>query len=114
MAAGNTVVAKPAEQTSLIAHEAEKCFIAAGLPENVLNLVYGEGAAVCTGIWSDKRIQGALFTGSTEAAQLINSEIAQRASGIIPFVAETGGINAMIADSSALTEQLVNDVLLQH
>ena len=108
---GNTVLAKPAEQTPLIAGFLFQLWQSIDLPKDVLQLLPGEGAAVCQSLWSMPALQGVMFTGSTEAAQNIALALAKRKTGIIPFVAETGGVNAMIADSSALAEQLVDDVL---
>lgn len=108
---GNTVIAKPAEQTPLIAYYAVNLCYEAGIPENVLQLLPGEGSvgAKCV---QDERIKGVLFTGSTETARIINQTLANRAGEISPLIAETGGQNAMIVGSSALIEQVVNDVLV--
>lgn len=111
LVAGNTVIAKPAAQTPLIAARAVELFHEAGIPKEVLQLVPGEGKTVGSAIVADTRIAGILFTGSTETARFINKTLADREGAIVPFVAETGGQNAMIADSSALPEQLVMDVL---
>lgn len=108
---GNTVIAKPAEQTCIIATEAVKLFQAAGLPEGVLSLALGAGDQVGKALVRDNRIAGVAFTGSTGTARIINRTLAAREAPIVPFIAETGGINAMIVDSSALTEQVVDDVL---
>ena len=109
LAAGNTVVAKPAEQTPLVAAEAVRLLHAAGVPEEVLQLLPGDGAAIGGGLVADPRCQGVVFTGSTEVARLIQQSLAGR--GDVPLIAETGGQNAMIVDSSALPEQVVADVL---
>ena len=109
LAAGNTVVAKPAEQTSLIAYRAVQLMHEAGIPRNVLQLVLGEGD-VGAALTQDERINGVLFTGSTEVARLINQSLARR-SGQPVLIAETGGQNAMIVDSTALAEQVCVDVL---
>lgn len=108
---GNTVIAKPAEQTPLIAYYAVKLCYEAGIPENVLQLLPGDGnvGAACV---QDERIKGVLFTGSTQTARLINQSLANRQGEISPLIAETGGQNAMIVGSSALLEQVVNDVLV--
>ncbi|MBQ5962262.1 trifunctional transcriptional regulator/proline dehydrogenase/L-glutamate gamma-semialdehyde dehydrogenase [Massilia sp. ZL223] len=114
LVAGNVVLAKPAEQTPLIAHRAVELFIEAGAPRAALQLLPGRGEVVGAALTADTRIKGVIFTGSTEVAQLINRLLAARAEkeGIdIPLVAETGGQNALIVDSSALPEQVVQDVL---
>ena len=109
LAAGNTVVAKPAEQTSLIAHYAVKLMHEAGIPTQVLQLVLGAGD-VGTALTQDPRIAGVIFTGSTEVARLINQTLARRSDDTV-LIAETGGQNAMIVDSTALPEQVCADVL---
>jgi len=114
LAAGNVVLAKPAEQTPLIAARAVELFLEAGTPRAALQLLPGRGEVVGAALTADSRIKGVIFTGSTEVAQLINRTLAKRAEqeGIdIPLVAETGGQNALIVDSSALPEQVVQDVL---
>ncbi|MDP5292090.1 bifunctional proline dehydrogenase/L-glutamate gamma-semialdehyde dehydrogenase PutA [Oceanimonas sp. CHS3-5] len=108
---GNTVLAKPAEQTSLIAHLAVTLAHQAGIPGDVLQLLPGDGATVGAALTQDPRIAGVCFTGSTDTAQLINMTLAKRSGAIVPLVAETGGQNAMIVDSTALPEQVVRDVL---
>lgn len=108
---GNTVIAKPAEQTPLVADRVVRLFHAAGIPKNVLQLLPGSGETVGAALVADPRIQGVLFTGSTETAKAINQTLAERPGPIVPLIAETGGINAMIADSSSLPEQVVSDVL---
>ncbi|TNE57514.1 MAG: bifunctional proline dehydrogenase/L-glutamate gamma-semialdehyde dehydrogenase PutA [Alphaproteobacteria bacterium] len=110
LAAGNSVLAKPAEQTPLIAAEALRLFKAAGLPEEVLQLVLGDGA-VGAALVADPRIAGVAFTGSTETAQKINRTLAARGGAIVPLIAETGGLNGMFVDSTALIEQVVDDVI---
>ncbi len=112
LASGNTVVAKPAEQTGLIAGRAVELMLAAGIPGDVIQLLPGEGATVGRQLVADARIAGVAFTGSTETARLINQTLANRPGAMIPLIAETGGQNAMIVDSTALPEQVVNDVLL--
>jgi RHH-type transcriptional regulator, proline utilization regulon repressor / proline dehydrogenase / delta 1-pyrroline-5-carboxylate dehydrogenase len=112
LAAGNAVIAKPAEQTPLIAFYAFKILLEAGVPANVLALLPGDGATVGAALVKDERINGVVFTGSTTTAQLINRSLAARAGPLVPFIAETGGVNAMLADSSALPEQIVNDVMV--
>jgi len=111
LAAGNAVLAKPAEQTSLIAHRAVQLLHQAGVPPQVLHLLPGAGELVGAALAGDARIAGVAFTGSTEVAHAINLRLAERPGPIIPFIAETGGQNVMIADSSALPEQLVDDVI---
>jgi RHH-type proline utilization regulon transcriptional repressor/proline dehydrogenase/delta 1-pyrroline-5-carboxylate dehydrogenase len=111
LAAGNAVVAKPAEQTPLIAAAAVRLLLGAGIPGEVLHLLPGTGEAVGAPLAADPRIAGIAFTGSTETARQINLELAHRTGPIVPFIAETGGQNAMIVDSSALAEQVVADVL---
>jgi RHH-type proline utilization regulon transcriptional repressor/proline dehydrogenase/delta 1-pyrroline-5-carboxylate dehydrogenase len=114
LAAGNVVLAKPAEQTPLIAHRAVQLFHEAGVPKGVLQLLPGRGETVGAALTADARVKAVIFTGSTEVAQLINRTLAERAAQEgcdIPLIAETGGQNALIVDSSALPEQVVQDVL---
>ncbi|MCL2892262.1 trifunctional transcriptional regulator/proline dehydrogenase/L-glutamate gamma-semialdehyde dehydrogenase [Brenneria tiliae] len=114
LAAGNSVLAKPAEQTPLIAAQAVRILLEAGVPAGVLQLLPGRGETVGAALVDDGRIRGVMFTGSTAVAGLLQRSIAGRldAQGHpIPFIAETGGLNAMIVDSSALTEQVVTDVI---
>ena len=112
LAAGNTVIAKPAEQTNLIGYAAVKLMHQAGIPEHVLQFVPGDGATVGAALTRDARVAGVCFTGSTETARMINRALAARESGpIATLIAETGGQNAMIADSSSLPEQVVKDAL---
>ncbi len=110
LAAGNPVLAKPAEQTPLIAAAAVRLFHRAGIPADVLQLLPGDGAVVGAALTADPRVQGVVFTGSTEVALLINRTLASRGGDVV-LIAETGGQNAMIVDSTALTEQVVGDVL---
>ncbi|NMW32360.1 bifunctional proline dehydrogenase/L-glutamate gamma-semialdehyde dehydrogenase PutA [Altererythrobacter sp. RZ02] len=110
LAAGNTVVAKPAEQTPLIAALAVKLCHQAGIPEAVFQLLPGAGD-VGEMITSDPRLAGVAFTGSTDTARAINRSLAAREGPIATFIAETGGQNAMIVDSSALPEQVTRDVI---
>jgi len=110
LAAGNAVVAKPAEQTSLIGYRAVQLLHEAGIPTNVLHFLPGDGK-VGARLVADERINGVVFTGSVPTARRINQTLAQREGPIIPLIAETGGQNAMIADSTALPEQLVVDVV---
>ncbi|WP_440995753.1 bifunctional proline dehydrogenase/L-glutamate gamma-semialdehyde dehydrogenase PutA [Arhodomonas sp. SL1] len=111
LVAGNTVVAKPAEQTSLIGHYAASLMHRAGVPGDVLQLLPGDGPSVGAPLVNDPRIAGVAFTGSIATARAINRALAEREGPIIPLIAETGGQNAMIVDSSALPEQVVADVL---
>ncbi len=110
LAAGNTVIAKPAEQTPLIAALAVKLCHAAGIPEEVFQLLPG-GGEVGQLITADARIAGVAFTGSTQTAQAINRGLAARDGSIAALIAETGGQNAMIVDSTALPEQVTRDVV---
>ncbi|MCB1917716.1 MAG: bifunctional proline dehydrogenase/L-glutamate gamma-semialdehyde dehydrogenase PutA, partial [Rhodocyclaceae bacterium] len=110
LAAGNPVLAKPAEQTPLIAAEAVRLLHRAGIPAEILQLLPGRGETVGAALVADPRVRGVLFTGSTEVARLINRRLAERG-GDVPLIAETGGQNAMIVDSTALPEQVVADVL---
>ncbi|HET7650180.1 MAG TPA: bifunctional proline dehydrogenase/L-glutamate gamma-semialdehyde dehydrogenase PutA, partial [Gammaproteobacteria bacterium] len=111
LAAGNSVLAKPAEQTSLIAAHAIRLMHEAGVPGSVLNFIPGRGSVVGQHAVADPRIAGVVFTGSTETAKIIHQTLANR-DGIIPaLIAETGGQNAMLVDSSALPEQVVQDVI---
>lgn len=110
LAAGNSVLAKPAEQTPLIATRAVQMLLEAGVPADVLHLLPGDGASVGARIVADPRVAGVAFTGSTDTAKAIHRSLANR-EGVIPvLIAETGGQNAMIVDSSALPEQVVLDV----
>ncbi len=112
LAAGNTVIAKPAEQTNLIGFAAVKLMHEAGIPQDVLQYLPGDGATVGAALTRDPRVAGVCFTGSTETARLINRALASREAGpIATLIAETGGQNAMIADSSSLPEQVVKDAL---
>jgi RHH-type proline utilization regulon transcriptional repressor/proline dehydrogenase/delta 1-pyrroline-5-carboxylate dehydrogenase len=114
LAAGNVVLAKPAEQTPLIAHRAVQLLHEAGIPRAALQLLPGPGESVGARLTADPRVRAVIFTGSTEVAQLINRTLAARAvaeSREVALVAETGGQNAMIVDSSALPEQVVQDVI---
>ena len=112
LAAGNSVIAKPAEQTSLIACKAAELIYQAGVAGDAFTLLPGEGRTVGAPLTQDPRIAGVAFTGSTETAQLINRSLAERDSDPVPFIAETGGQNAMIVDSTALPEQVVTDAIL--
>jgi RHH-type proline utilization regulon transcriptional repressor/proline dehydrogenase/delta 1-pyrroline-5-carboxylate dehydrogenase len=111
LAAGNCVLAKPAEQTPLIASFAVRLFHEAGIPPSVLHLLPGPGEVIGARLVADPRIAGIAFTGSVETARAINRALAERDGPIVPPIAETGGQNAMIVDSTALPEQVVDDVL---
>jgi RHH-type proline utilization regulon transcriptional repressor/proline dehydrogenase/delta 1-pyrroline-5-carboxylate dehydrogenase len=110
LAAGNAVIAKPAEQTPLVAFEAVRLLHDAGIPASALHLVTGDGAIGAT-LVADPRIGGVAFTGSTETARRINRALAAKNGPIVPLIAETGGINAMIVDATALPEQVADDVV---
>jgi len=112
LVAGNCVLAKPAEQTPLIAAAAVRLLHRAGAPGEVLHLLPGEGAALGGRLLPDARVAGVAFTGSEATAKIINRTLAAREGAIVPLIAETGGQNAMIVDSTALPEQVVNDVLI--
>ena len=111
LAAGNTVVAKPAEQTPLTAAYATGLLLQAGVPPEALQFVPGDGAEVGGALTRDPRLAGVVFTGSTETARLIERSMAARPGAIGTLIAETGGLNVMLADSSALAEQLVLDIV---
>ncbi|WP_207061900.1 bifunctional proline dehydrogenase/L-glutamate gamma-semialdehyde dehydrogenase PutA [Motiliproteus sp. SC1-56] len=111
LAAGNTVLAKPAESTSLMAYRAVELMHEAGIPKDVIQLLPGTGATVGAALSSDRRIAGVCFTGSTATAQRINRAMAEEITPEAPLIAETGGLNAMIVDSTALPEQVVRDVI---
>nr|WP_306265969.1 bifunctional proline dehydrogenase/L-glutamate gamma-semialdehyde dehydrogenase PutA [Pararhizobium sp. IMCC3301] len=111
LAAGNAVLAKPAEQTPLIAAHAVSLLHKAGIPADALQLLPGPGAEIGQALVSDPRIDGVCFTGSTPTAKRINRAMADNAAPDAPLIAETGGINAMIVDSSALPEQAVRDIV---
>jgi RHH-type proline utilization regulon transcriptional repressor/proline dehydrogenase/delta 1-pyrroline-5-carboxylate dehydrogenase len=111
LAAGNPVIAKPAEQTPLIAFKAIQILHQAGIPKEVLQLLIGKGSVVGAKLVSDARVAGVMFTGSTETAKFIEQSLANRSGPIALLIAETGGQNAMIVDSSALAEQTVIDIV---
>ncbi|MDG6795110.1 bifunctional proline dehydrogenase/L-glutamate gamma-semialdehyde dehydrogenase PutA [Glaesserella parasuis] len=110
LVAGNVVLAKPAEQTSLMAYYAVSLFHQAGIPEQALQCLTGSGKVIGSALVSDPRVNGVIFTGSTDTAKNINRNL-QKSAHIVPLIAETGGQNAMIVDSSALAEQVVADIL---
>ena len=111
LAAGNSVIAKPAEQTRLVAAAMVRLLHAAGIPGDVLNLVPGRGSRIGPALTGDPRVAGVVFTGSTETARLINRSLAAHDGPLAVLIAETGGQNAMLVDSSALPEQVVNDAV---
>jgi RHH-type transcriptional regulator, proline utilization regulon repressor / proline dehydrogenase / delta 1-pyrroline-5-carboxylate dehydrogenase len=111
LAAGNAVIAKPSRQTPLVGFHAVRLLHRAGIPASVLHYAPGPGAALGGRLAGDERVKGVVFTGSTGTAQSINRLLAARHGAIVPFIAETGGQNVMIADSSALPEHVVSDVL---
>ncbi len=111
LAAGNAVLAKPAEQTPLIAAEAVKLYHAAGLNPDLLHLLPGDGATIGQALVGHPACAGVAFTGGTETAWAINRTLAARQGPIVPFIAETGGLNAMFVDTTALREQVIDDVL---
>lgn len=110
LAAGNTVIAKPAEATSLTAAACIRILHQAGIPKSVLNFLPGHGSTIGPLLLKDERVAGVAFTGSTTTARLINRQLAEH-DEIVPLIAETGGQNVMIADTSAHKEQLVLDIL---
>jgi RHH-type transcriptional regulator, proline utilization regulon repressor / proline dehydrogenase / delta 1-pyrroline-5-carboxylate dehydrogenase len=111
LAAGNAVLAKPAEATALVAHRAVQLLHDAGVPRSALQFLPGAGDVVGRALVSDARVAGVCFTGSTASAQAINRAMAAHLAPDAPLIAETGGINAMIVDSTALPEQAVRDIL---
>jgi RHH-type transcriptional regulator, proline utilization regulon repressor / proline dehydrogenase / delta 1-pyrroline-5-carboxylate dehydrogenase len=110
LVAGNAVVAKPAEQTPLIAAETVRILQQAGIPASALQLLPGDGK-VGAALVADRRVAGVAFTGSTEVARAINRALAAKDAAIVPLIAETGGINPMIVDATALAEQVTDDVV---
>ena len=111
LAAGNAVLAKPAEQTPLIAAAAVRLFHAAGLHPNLLHLLPGDGATIGQALVAHPSCAGVAFTGGTDTAWAINRTLAARQGPIVPFIAETGGLNAMFVDTTALREQVIDDVI---
>ncbi len=112
LAAGNCILAKPAEQTPLTAAFAIELFQSAGLPGDVLHLLPGDGEQVGAALTADPRTAGVAFTGSTEIARLINRTLAARDCAIAPLIAETGGLNGLFVDTTALMEQVIDDAVL--
>jgi RHH-type proline utilization regulon transcriptional repressor/proline dehydrogenase/delta 1-pyrroline-5-carboxylate dehydrogenase len=111
LATGNTVLAKPAEQTPAIAAEAVRLLHAAGVPQDALQLLHGPGEIVGAALVASPRIAGVVFTGSTQVARIIQRALAVKDGAIVPLIAETGGINAMVVDSTALPEQVADAVM---
>jgi RHH-type proline utilization regulon transcriptional repressor/proline dehydrogenase/delta 1-pyrroline-5-carboxylate dehydrogenase len=111
LATGNTVLAKPAEQTPGVALEAVKLLHAAGVPADALQLLHGPGETVGAALVAAPGVAGVVFTGSTQVAKIIHRALAAKDGPIVPLIAETGGINAMVVDSSALPEQVVDAVV---
>ena len=111
LAAGNAVIAKPAEQTPLIAARAVALMHEVGIPRDTLQLLPGDGGSVGAALCADPRIDGVCFTGSTETARLIDRAMAEHLAPEAPLIAETGGLNAIIVDSTALPEQAVRDIV---
>ena len=111
LAAGNAVLAKPAEQTPLVAAAAVRLVHAAGLAPDLLHLLPGDGATIGQALVSHPSCAGVAFTGGTETAWAINRTLAARNGPIVPFIAETGGLNAMFVDTTALREQVIDDVI---
>ncbi|MDM0085691.1 L-glutamate gamma-semialdehyde dehydrogenase [Variovorax sp. J31P179] len=111
LATGNTVLAKPAEQTPAVALEAVRLLHAAGVPAEALQLLHGPGETVGAALVAAPGVAGVVFTGSTQVAKIIHRALAAKDGPIVPLIAETGGINAMLVDSSALPEQVVDAVV---
>ena len=111
LAAGNAVLAKPARQTPVTAYAAVRILERAGIPGQVLHFLPGSGSDIGSRVFSHAALSGVALTGSTETAWAIQRSLAKRRGPIVPLIAETGGQNVMIADSSALPEQLVADVV---
>jgi RHH-type proline utilization regulon transcriptional repressor/proline dehydrogenase/delta 1-pyrroline-5-carboxylate dehydrogenase len=111
LATGNTVLAKPAEQTPAVALEAVKLLHAAGVPADALQLLHGPGETVGAALVAAPGVAGVVFTGSTQVAKIINRALAAKDGPIVPLIAETGGINAMLVDSTALPEQVADAVM---
>lgn len=111
LSVGNTVIAKPAEQTSLIAYRATQMMHEAGIPKGALQLLTGSGSKLGGVLMKSSDVAGVAFTGSTQTGRIINKQLANRESAIATLVAETGGLNAMLVDSTALPEQVATDVI---
>lgn len=110
--AGNTVIAKPAEQTPVTAFEIVRLFHEAGLPKSALHLILGTGENIGAKLTEHPLISGICFTGGTVTARAINLTLAQRDGSIIPFIAETGGLNGLFVDTTALREQVIDDMIV--
>ena len=111
LATGNTVLAKPAEQTPAVALEAVKLLHTAGIPADALQLLHGPGETVGAALVAQPGVAGVVFTGSTQVAKIIQRALAAKDGPIVPLIAETGGINAMLVDSTALPEQVADAVV---
>jgi len=111
LAAGNTVIAKPASQGALTAYKTVQLFYQAGIPGNVLHLLNGDATVIGKELFAARQLGGAAFTGSIKTARIIQSQLSQRPGAMLPLIAETGGQNTMIVDSSALLEQVVQDTI---
>jgi len=111
LSVGNSVIAKPAEQTSLIAYRATQMMHEAGIPKGALQLLTGSGSKLGGVLMKSPDVAGVAFTGSTQTGRIINKQLANRESAIATLVAETGGLNAMLVDSTALPEQVATDVI---
>ena len=111
LVAGNSVAAKPAEQTPFVAQRMVALLHEAGVPEDALQLLHGPGETVGAALVADARTAGVCFTGSTQVARLINRTLAGKDGPIVPLIAETGGLNAMVVDSTALPEQVIDAVV---
>lgn len=111
LVAGNTVAAKPAEQTPFVALKMVELLHAAGVPRDALQLLHGPGETVGAGLVADAATAGVCFTGSTAVAQIINRTLSAKEGQVVPLIAETGGINAMVVDSTALPEQVIDAVV---
>ena len=111
LATGNTVLAKPAEQTPAVALEAVKLLHTAGIPADALQLLHGPGETVGAALVAAPGVAGVVFTGSTQVAKIIQRALAAKDGPIVPLIAETGGINAMLVDSTALPEQVADAVV---
>uniref|UniRef100_A0A1A9Z0V7 L-glutamate gamma-semialdehyde dehydrogenase n=1 Tax=Glossina pallidipes TaxID=7398 RepID=A0A1A9Z0V7_GLOPL len=115
LAAGNVVIAKPAEQTPIVAYKAIQLMLDSGVPADALQFLPGSGKIIGDALSKDHRIHGVMFTGSTQVARLLQKNLSNRLGknkSPVPLIAETGGLNAMIVDSSALTEQVIGDVII--
>lgn len=112
LVSGNTVIAKPAEQTPVVAFETVRIFHEAGVPVSALHLLLGKGEDIGTKLVKHPLISGVCFTGGTATARTINQTLANKEGAIAPFIAETGGLNGLFVDTSALREQVIDDVIV--